>query len=411
MNNLEKNLTDWGRTKQTLPDNHQLMKSTALAKLSLARPGSHRPSNFKFPWLSLAFTGLAAAVLIIGSVSHSPLMPMSDFSQTATTRSVTQNQVLNAAPHAGSNSAAKSYPSPAPSAAMPMRQNAALQENIAADGSSDQRYYPPIVPPDTGAVPTKDNREFLHTDYASSIKTRDVQNLSAQLTTVIRGFDGRVDATNNSHDAGYISFVLPADKLETFKTQVKNLAGAKLYLETQSAENLLPQKVAIENQQTDTQKTLDQLNTSLTQLNQTHSQTIASLQGQINTATRTLKSLQNEPPSTLARAYEIMNQEQDLQMQIKNLQNRLAQENTDYQNQSDDLNSQIGDQQIALSQLSQQNSKLIDTVNTVNGTISLSYINLWDLWNIYVPNLWLVIVLVVGAGIAYFFRRPKMMVP
>jgi len=129
-----------------------------------------------------------------------------------------------------------------------------------------------------------------------------VQNLSGQLETIIRGFDGRVDSSNNSKDEGYLSFVIPADKLETFKTQVKNLAGARFYTETLSSEKLLPQKVSIENQQNDTQKVLDQLNADLNQLNISHNQTVASLKAQINSAANNLKTLQNEPPSTLGRA-------------------------------------------------------------------------------------------------------------
>ncbi len=34
MNNIEKTLTDWGRAKQILPQNHQVMKSEILGKLS-----------------------------------------------------------------------------------------------------------------------------------------------------------------------------------------------------------------------------------------------------------------------------------------------------------------------------------------------------------------------------------------
>ena len=44
---------------------------------------------------------------------------------------------------------------------------------------------------------------------------------------------------------------------------------------------------------------------------------------------------------------------------------------------------------------------------TVNGTISLSYISLWELWNLYVPNLWLYIVLALAAVSALSFYRHR----
>ena len=335
MNTIEKNLTDWGKAKQEMPQNPELMKSQVMAKLSSA-PMKPERAPMHLPWMSMAFAGLAALVLIFSSVQNNHFASTGTLSQpiSNSTGNLAQNQIQDATPKRELNPAAKSapaYPSTAPNAAVSGNAGSALQENAAPGMPIDntQPYYPP-VPPTTTDVPSKDNREYLKTSYSADIKTRNVQNLSAQIQTTIVGLDGRVDQTNDSQDSGYISFVVPADKLAVFKTQIKNLAGARFYTETQSSENLLSQKVQIENQQTDTQKSLDQLNASLTQLNQTHTQTVASLRGQISSANASLKALQNEPPTTLNRAYEIQTQEQNLQNQIKDLQNRLAQENSSY---------------------------------------------------------------------------------
>lgn len=411
-------LSDWGRKQRQVPENNLTLKSEIINRLPIA-PTTIPRSALRLPWLSFALTGMAIFIFAVSLPRQNKInlpiaTPQNNISTPGNPAPMTsgggaapQNTYQSQRP-AGS---ALNSP-PQDSIASPQRSAPALNENSKAmnpaQGITNEPIYPPVFvspPPQNTEIPSTDTREYLKTDYSADIKTRNVQELDSRLQTTIRGFNGRVDANNSTPDFGSISFVIPADQLSSFKEEVKSVAGAKFYTEQTSSENLLPQKKDIEQQQTDNNNVLAQLTSSRDQLTQTHNQTVASLNRQISADKNQLSALQNEIPANLGRAMEINQQEQDLQSQIKNLQAKLVNENANYANQLQSLNWQIQDAQNTQTQLNQQTSDLLDTVATVRGTISLTYISFWQMINTYFALYWIGLILLALAAAAFFFPR------
>jgi hypothetical protein len=116
--------------------------------------------------------------------------------------------------------------------------------------------------------------------------------------------------------------------------------------------------------------------------------------------------LQNQTTTDVNLAEQIEAQKQALANQIKNLQNRLFVENNNYSNQLDSLNNQIQAEQNILDSLNTQTNDLVDNVATVNGTISLSWISAWTVFNLYMPpGYWVSGLLLVIAMAIYLISR------
>src|SRR3989344_3622342 len=115
------------------------------------------------------------------------------------------------------------------------------------DNSLSKTYYPyPYPSPD---VPITDTREFLKIYYNASMQTRDVQGLTRRVETTVRGYDGRVDQQSSSPKYGYVNFALPQSKYDAFRTELESLVDSRFLTVNISSQNLLSQKVSIEEQQ------------------------------------------------------------------------------------------------------------------------------------------------------------------
>lgn len=398
--NIHQQFNEWGSSQRVLPQSNNSLKDQVLIKL-LPRPVKPASAAFGLPWLSLAFTGLAVIILVLslqngnqGSFITNSTTSSSGAMQDLSSADGSQNYATQAAPPAASKK-----PVTPQSLAMP-------QGTEINGGGSSENYRLSYLPPDSAAiVPNSDTREFLQTSYSANIRSHNVEELSSRLETTIRGFGGRVDSSNVSADSGYISFVVPADKLDSFKEQVKSIAGAKFYTEQEQSQNMLPEKRSIEDQQKQTSDSIASLTQSRYQLTAAHNQTAASLKAQISSDQKQLASLQGQSITDPGQAIQIQNQEQDLQNRIKVLQSRLADENVSYSNQLNSYNAQIQDAQNSLAQLGKQNSSLLDSVATVQGNISLSYINFWQMLNVYFPLYWFAVIFFAAAIVAFVFYR------
>lgn len=98
-------------------------------------------------------------------------------------------------------------------------------------------------------------------------------------------------------------------------------------------------------------------------------------------------------------------QEGDLQKQIVVLKKQLAGKNASYSAQLNSLNAQADQFQINLDNLNKQTGDLVDNVATVQGNISINYINLFDLLNVYLTPYWLPCLFLIVAILTWFFRR------
>ncbi|KKR45400.1 MAG: hypothetical protein A3G47_02145 [Candidatus Zambryskibacteria bacterium RIFCSPLOWO2_12_FULL_39_45] len=358
-------LNDWGKSKQRSPESNDSMKSMVLNKLP-----NNSVKTFKtptpLPWLSFAFTTMAILVVMGNSVNYS------------TKTLITPNYTT--------------------SSSDAMESSAQSKNSIMPD------YYPRYGYP--GESPISDGREFLKTHYNSTLRTRHVTNTKTRIETIVRGFGGRIDGSSSAERYGYIGFALPANKLELFRQEIKDIFGEKLYIEQISTENLLPQKQSIEAEQTQTEKYITGLKSERNQVINSHNSTATSLQSKINAINTEITRLEIEnQTATQQRKTEISTRIAELQTEKNTIQGQLGTENKSYQNKLANIDSQLKNWQSNLEVVKKQDKNLIESVATVNGSISLSWISLWEMSDIYTPGPLLAWILLALATIAYFYHR------
>jgi len=217
-------------------------------------------------------------------------------------------------------------------------------------------YYPY---PGGGEVPVTDTREFLKTYYSATMQTRNVATLTRRVETTVRGYDGRIDQQSSSDKYGSVSFALPEAKYEAFRAELESLIGSRFLRVNISSQNLLSQKVSIEEQQTQANKNLSDYQASRASLVSSHASTVASLQSRINAATST---------------------------ELASLKQQLAYENSRYASQLKSLDANIKYAQEWVKAVQTQDKKLLDSVATVTGTVSIHWISLWEMLQLYLPG-------------------------
>ena len=396
---IDKVFADWGHAQSQMPLNSQEMKNKILTNFSVSSPGPVNVRNpGKVPWLPLVLASCAVlSFFLVPSLKINPL----------TTQELSTNSIPTTQPYAAKSEVA----SPAAAGRAAGLNSAANDLNMQSPAYKKPPTY--YIQPEA-STPVSDNREFLKISYSATIQTRHVADMDAQIQNSILGSGGRIDSSNSSNDGGYISFVIPADKLDTFRAQLKNFAGYRFITEQTQSDNLLPQKKDIESQQQQTNNSLTQLNSSRDNLIISHNHAVASIQAQQDSIAKQLTALKNQVPQNPGQALEIYQQITDLQNQNQALQTRLANENSNYSQELSSYNAQIQDAQNTLSNLSTQTGDLLDNVATVQGTISLNAINLWDVFNTYCPpGYWVSSLLLLGAITAYYVsrRNSQLMLP
>ncbi len=240
--------------------------------------------------------------------------------------------------------------------------------------------------------PIKDAREFLKYDYHSTIKTREVGELSARVRTIIKGYGGRVDSFSVHEKSGYIVFVVPKSSFETFKDELKTLAPSRFFKEDFSMQNLLPQKVAIEQSVEATNESLVALQKELADLTSRHNAEISSLQRQLNSALSSIKNLQSEVTTDTARLKEIVAAISQLNNRQWSLQKQISDKNYGYNSQKKYTEARIKDAQSRLTHLAKQDQALVDNVETIQGSITVQWVGAFDVIKIYSPHYWLWII-------------------
>lgn len=362
---MKKLFEKWGREQRLFRSaRNDELKKEILSRYSLSGAPQQRggvEGRRRMPWLSLALAGAAVVVLVI----------FSNLSPAVYKYTSVQN---------GSGGFA------VPDAAM----------SPAAPESLLKRILPNPFP----SAPITDSREYLKTDYYSTIRTRHVHELVSRLQTIVRGFGGRVDASSFSEKFGTVSFAVPADKFEAFRSEVKSLVPGKLYVEQTHTQNLLPQKQSIEEQQAQAQKNLDQLRSDRDKLTAEHNKTIASLQVQLNSVLKERAAIPSDDP-----------RQAQLAAQESNLRVRIANENRDYQNKLASLEAQIRSAEDNVINIQKQDQTLLDNVATVNGTVSLNWISIWEMADLYLPGPLLAWLLALAALAAYFYNRRPLPIP
>lgn len=380
LNTIEHAMHEWGKAQHELPSTASFVKQQFISRASAHAGAAELGQRHGAPWFSFALAGLAVLAFIVLSPQSEKLA-----SPFVATR---EQSMIVASPNEDAFSPQLTMPS-------------AMSEA----GNSMLKSAPQNVPQD---VTIEDTRQFLKTDYGAYLKTRKVDALSAQLQILVRGLGGRVDSASSADKSGYVSFVLPAEKLETFRTQLKSIAGEKFVNEHVQTENLLSQKVSIEDQTKDVEQQLAQLQVEKNQLTDAHNQTVAGLQTQLSAHSkeraRLLAEKQNHPEQAPALEARIA----ELDKTRNRLSAELASENATFINRMADLDAQTHAAESNKTSLQKQDTQLMHTVATVRGNLSLTWISVWQLIDMYVSLQLLVpSLLLVFAVIGYFFHRRR----
>lgn len=287
---------------------------------------------------------------------------------------------------------------------------------VISPSSQSEMSMPTLVAPNYypyGEVPATDTREFLKTDYHATMRTRQVQELTRRAETTVRGSGGRVDQTSSSPKSGYVRFVIPASKFEAFRDEIESFVSSRYLSVTINSENLLPQKQSIEEQQKSVEEQLADLQAERKTLVANHTSTIRTLQSRLNAIGKELGDLNLEAsltPSDSVRYTQIIARVDELSTERANVENRIANENASYRNNLDPLDAQIEYVETNLKAVKTQDQKLLDTVATVTGTITLQWISIWEIVQLYVPGGWIAAILGLAAIAAYWWERRRLVV-
>ncbi|KKW22967.1 MAG: hypothetical protein UY67_C0031G0016 [Candidatus Kaiserbacteria bacterium GW2011_GWA2_52_12] len=344
------------------------------------------------PWLAILFALLAIVVLIASSGQSQPNF-LSDTFQVSTSDAI-QPQALEVQAGRG-----MMVPSSAPSV------NATMM-SPGGGGVVDSYYYKTGMPyPLQDSATITDTREFQKIYYNADIRTRSVQDMIKRVETTVRGYDGRVDQTSSSQKSGYVSFVVAAAKFQEFRNEIEKLVDPRFITVDINSQNLLPQKQNIEEVQTQVETNLTDLQASKTKLAATHKSSLASLKAQLDAVQAELTSLQSQTYTDPYAQSQAIARMQTLYTQQTSLNTKIANENSSYTSQVNSLDTQIKYANSNLDSVKKQDQNLLDNVATVNGTISISWISLWNMVQAYVPGYWIAALLGLLATAAYWWHR------
>jgi len=258
-----------------------------------------------------------------------------------------------------------------------------MDESVASfptGGMMGLDYYPyPYPNPD---VPITDTRELLKIYYNASMQTRDVPALTRRVETTVRGYDGRIDNESSAEKYGYVSFAMPQDKYDAFRAELESLVGRQFLNVNISSQNLLSQKVSIEEQQKQADSALADYKTARQKIVGAHMNAVQSLQAQIG--------------ATSATSSERIS-----------LEKLLASENTSYARNLSYADANIKYAENWVKGVQTQDATLLANVATVNGTVSIQWISLWDTALLYLPGYWIPTIFAALALLSFLWDRRR----
>src|ERR1035437_653695 len=259
-------------------------------------------------------------------------------------------------------------------------------------------YYPyPYQNPD---VPVTDTREFLKIYYNATMRTRDVPGLTRRVETTVRGYSGRIDQESSSPQYGSVSFAVPQAKSDAFRAELEGLVGNRFLSVNISSQNLLPQKLSIEEQQKQADTALTNFKATRQQIVSAHASTVQSLQTKIGADAAQLVTLRAQT-STPQLLIQIQSVSDDWTV----LKQQLASENATYTTQLAGADANIKYAQDYQKAVQTQDQTFLDNVATVTGTVSIQWISLWDIALLYLPGYWIPAIFAVLTALSY--RRDR----
>lgn len=273
------------------------------------------------------------------------------------------------------------------------------QSGRASAGYAYPSDYYPYPNPD---APATDTRELLKVNYSAAMRTRDVPGLVRRVETTVRGHGGRVDQESSSPQSRYVGFVVPMSKYDAFRSELEAMVNDRFLTVNISSSNMLPQKVSIEEYQKQASSTLTDYQTSRKKLISSHASTVASLQSQIDSDANQMALLRAQTQTS-----DIQYQLQRLTDEWSSLKQQLINENSSYKYQLDTIDSNIKYTKDWQKSIGKQDQALLDNVATVNGTVSISWISLWDMAQAYLPGYWIPAIFALLTILSFLWDRRR----
>lgn len=259
----------------------------------------------------------------------------------------------------------------------------------------------------------RDNREFIKTNYGAKINTRNVKNTMRDIKNVIRDTNGRIDRIDETAKYGRVNFAIPKSNFENFKNEVESITHEKLIEENISSENLLNQKQFIEEQHASAIVSLTELQKKQKDLVAKHNKILNKLQKDKNTYTNQLAQVRytisvsplvnGNPP------YALREEENDLTQVISSLTQEINSENSNFDVNNQNIKTQINYVNTQVEKIKNQDIKFTENIETVNGSISVSWISFWKLIKIFSPIHPTIIIIIFILVIWYILNRTKIL--
>ncbi len=281
-------------------------------------------------------------------------------------------------------------------------ENAMLPSGGGVDIPVSSKMMPDYYPypyPEEGDI--TDTREFLKTSYSAYLKTRNVRDVVKDVKNAVRDAEGRVDNLTESDKHGYITFVVPKSNFDEFRDEVESLTNKKLYTENISSQNLLNQKQSIEERTEVQTASLANFEKLKKDLATTHALALSKLKNELTTTQNKLflaesQILQTDDPGEAAA---LRSQLAILLQTQADIQSREYAENQNFANQNRWLDQSIAHAKTQLANLGKEDTKFENNIETVNGSVNVQWISVWDLIKLYSPiNPILIIIIVLLLG-------------
>jgi hypothetical protein len=251
----------------------------------------------------------------------------------------------------------------------------------------------------------KDTREFLKTNYDSTLKTRDVSGVIKQVKNIVKGADGRIDRFYSTEKYGSVRFVVAKSKFDAFKDEIEGITHKKLYVESISSENLLSEKQGIEGQIKDANSSLDSLISQRTTLTDNHNKTLSVLNKELTRINSELVKVKANIAALKNNEINISLSEQETSLidQQANQKQNINQENKNYSTQKQDLDNLISYANANVNVANKEDSKFMDNIETVNGEVNVEWVSLWEIAVIFSPihPTLIIIILIIAAFIIF----------
>lgn len=238
-----------------------------------------------------------------------------------------------------------------------------------------------------------DVREYIKTSVNATIATRDIADTLAHTLVIIHGYGGRADSYSSDKENGYIEFVIPKINFDKFKADITELAGTRFIEVSESGQNMLGSKIAIERQDEFAHENKTDAENNRAAIISHYDAVLSSLNAQIafiNTKITTASDVDRSKYISERNALE---------------KKRAAQE-SEYSQKLSEVNQQISDLANEIETIKDKNQNLDDTVATVSGTIVLHRINWFGVLTAYIPVGWL-IAIGVTALLIYRAKRKR----